>query len=62
MNLEKEKSRFASRTLFKLYAIVHEEKVVNYFFVLHAVLFHQYVGINFKRLEVYLRCSMNKIS
>ena len=31
MNLEKEKSRFASRTLFKLYSIVHEEKVINYF-------------------------------
>ena len=31
MYLEKEKAQFANRTLFKLYSIVHEEKIINYF-------------------------------
>ncbi len=31
MSLEKEKAQFANRTLFKLYSIIHEEKVINYF-------------------------------
>ena len=31
MSLEKEKAQFANRTLFKLFSIVHEEKIINYF-------------------------------
>ena len=31
MNLEQEKAQFANQTLFKLYAVIHEERVINYF-------------------------------
>lgn len=31
MSLSKEKAQFASRTLFKLFSVIHEEKVINYF-------------------------------
>lgn len=31
MNLEQEKAQFANQTLFKLHAVIHEERVINYF-------------------------------
>lgn len=31
MQLEKEKSQFANRTLYKLFSVIHKEKVINYF-------------------------------
>ncbi len=31
MSLEREKAEFANQTLFKLYAVIHEERVINYF-------------------------------
>jgi|SRR5215213_417752 len=31
MSLEREKAEFANRTLFKLYAVIHEKRVINYF-------------------------------
>lgn len=35
MQLPKEKSQFANRTLFKLFSVIHEEKIINYFLEKH---------------------------